>query len=126
MILIYQVQKILITLLFIEKVIILAKYLDFVNNFLKKIVINLLKYSDINKYVINLEIDMQLLYKLIYSFEFIELETIKIYIKIILANGFILFFKSFTRAIILFIKISDKKLYLYFNFQVLNNLPIKN
>ena len=40
------------------------------------------------KYIINLKVDNQLLYKLIYSFGLIELETFKTYIKIYLVNDF--------------------------------------
>ena len=42
--------------------------------FLKNLPIKVLKYLDINKYVINLKLNKQLSYKLIYSLETIELE----------------------------------------------------
>ena len=46
----------IITLLFIKKVTILAKYLDFVDIFLTNLVIKLFNYFYIGKYAINLEI----------------------------------------------------------------------
>ena len=48
-----------------------------------------LKYLDINKYTINLEIGKQLLYSLTYIFRSIKLETLKTYIKTNLVNSFI-------------------------------------
>lgn len=42
-----------ITLLLNQKITILNKYLYFVNVFLKKLVIELFQYLDINKYAIN-------------------------------------------------------------------------
>lgn len=50
-ILIYLAQKVEIVLLFIKKVNILAKYLDLINVFLKKLVIKLIKRLNINKYI---------------------------------------------------------------------------
>ena len=43
--------------MFIEKVIILAKYLGFVNVFLKNLTVELSKHSSINKYTINLKLN---------------------------------------------------------------------
>ena len=75
--------------MFIKKVTILAKYIDFVNVFSKKLAIKLSKYLYINKYAINPEKDKQLIYKLIYSLELIKLESFKTYFKTNLANSFI-------------------------------------
>ena len=49
----------------IKKVIVIAKYLDFANIFLKKLAAKLPKYLNINKYAINIKIDKQLSYILI-------------------------------------------------------------
>lgn len=53
--LIYPARKAQIALLVAKKITILAKYLDFANMFLKKVAPELLKCSDINKHIINLE-----------------------------------------------------------------------
>ena len=62
----------------------------------------LLENTKINKHAIELEKSKQLLFKPIYSLGSIELKTLKTYIKINLANGFIWPFKSLARASILF------------------------
>ena len=49
----------------------------------------LLEYIKINNYAIKLKKSKQLLFRLIYSLELVELKILKIYIKINLANGFI-------------------------------------
>ena len=86
----------------------------------------MLNYLDINKYTINLEVDKKLFYKLTYSIEPIELEALKIFIKINLSNDFIYLFTSSTKAYILFIKKFNKNFYLYINYQDLNNVIIKD
>lgn len=53
---IYPIQKISIILLLTKKSIPLAKYLDFINLFLKKLAAKLLEFSSINKYTSNLQI----------------------------------------------------------------------
>ena len=70
--------------------------------FSKYLVIEMLKYLDINRYIINLNKDKELLYKLIYSFKLIKLKTFKIYININIINSFICLSKLFTKASILF------------------------
>ena len=64
---IYLAKKTKITLVLTKKIIVLAEYLNFVNIVLKKIAIKLPKYLSINKYIIKLEKDKQLFYKLIYT-----------------------------------------------------------
>ena len=54
------------------------------------------------------------------------LETLKAYIETHLKTGFIQLFKSHTGVLILFDKKPDGSLRLYVNYQVLNNLIIKN
>ena len=87
-----------------KKVIILVEYSDFIDIFLKKLVIKLYKYLDINKYIIGPKIEKQLSYKLIYSLTPIELETFKTYIKKNLVNSFISLFTSLIEAFILFLE----------------------
>ena len=81
----------MITKLGIKKVFksVLVKYLDFLDIFFKELAVELLKYLGINKYIIDLKKGNQLLYKLIYSLQLVELEILKTYIKTNLANGFI-------------------------------------
>ena len=55
-----------------------------------------------------------------------ELETLKVYIKNNLVNGFIRPSKSLTRAPILFDKKLDGSIRLYMDYRGLNNLSIKN
>lgn len=93
--------------------------------FLKETATKLPERSDTNKPSINLEPDKPL-YMPIYSLEPIELEFLKTYVNTILANSFIHPSKSLTRASIPFVQISDSSLYLYVNYQDLNNLTIKN
>ena len=52
-------------------------------------IVELSKHIKMNNYVIKLEKDKQPLFGLIYSLELVELKTLKIYIKINLANSFI-------------------------------------
>lgn len=87
--LIYSTWQTQIALLFIKKFLILNKYFDFVNIFLKKSTTKLLKYLKINKYTINLKRNKKLANKFFDSFEFIELKTFKIYIKTNLTNNLI-------------------------------------
>lgn len=56
-IIIYLIQEIQIALLITEKVIILEKYSDFTNVFLKQLVVELFKRFNINNHAINLEPD---------------------------------------------------------------------
>lgn len=108
-------------------IIILAKYLDFADIFLKKSTTVLPKHTEINTYaLINLEKDKQPLYGPIYSLELVELKTLKIYIETKLANGFIRPFKSSVSTLILFDKKLDESFWLYVNYQNLNNMIIKN
>ena len=113
---IYKDQKTKISLLFIKEVIIVVKYLDFINFFSNKLAKNQLEYLNINKHAIKLEMNKQILYKLISSLRFIKLKTLKKYIKIFLGNSFIWFFKSIGEAFILFVKKKDKNFYLYINY----------
>lgn len=75
--------------LFIKKVTILNKYSDFADFFSKKKALLLPEQTKLNKYAIILEDGKQLSYRPIYSLDLIKLETLKIYIKTDLKNGFI-------------------------------------
>lgn len=83
------------------------------------------KYSNINKYLIDLEPDKQLFYKSIYSLGPVKLETLKTYFKINLTNGFIEFFLFLASKSIFFIKKPNRNFCLYIDYQNLNNLTIK-
>lgn len=100
---IYPTQKTLILLLIIKKVILLDKYSNYANLFLKDSVVELLKQINLNKYSINLIKVKKPLYGPINSLKLVKLETLKSYIKINLANGFIMPSKSPTSAPILFV-----------------------
>lgn len=82
---------------------ILSKYSNYVNVFLKKLAIELLKRFNINKYLINLKSDQQPPHIPIYGLGKIELKILKFYIEINLANDFISPFNSLAKALILFI-----------------------
>lgn len=82
--------------------------------------------TGINKYIIKLIKDKQLLYGIIYAFSIVELVTLKTYIETYLKTGFI--WPSNSSADIPIF--SDKKLNcnlcLYINLKGLNNLAIIN
>lgn len=109
-----------------KEITVLEKYLDFFNIFSKKLVIELPKYFDINKYAINLEFYKKLPYRPIYSLGLIELETLKTYIETNLINSFIHLSKFFAKAFIFFVEKLDSNFYLYINHYGFNNLTIKN
>ena len=77
---------------------IFAKYFDFLDIFSSNSAVELLEYTRINNYPINLLKDKQLLYSLIYNLELVELEILKTYIKANLASSFIRSLKSFIGA----------------------------
>lgn len=82
----------------------MAKYLKFLDIFLKKKAFVLLKLIKLNQYAIKLEKSKKLSYELIYSLKLEKVKIFKIYIKINLANSFIWPFKSLVNAFILFVK----------------------
>ena len=96
------------------------------NVFLKKLVVELPKRSNINEHTIDMEPNKKLLYRPIYSLGQVELETLITYIETNLAIGFIQPSKSPTKVFILFVQKPDGSFYLYFDYQSLNNLTIKN
>ena len=100
---IYLAWKAQIALLLFKKVIVLAKYIDFSEIFLKKLAKVLSKCIRIYKHAIKLENGKQSPYRSIYSLNLLEFKTLKTYIKTNLANGFIQSSKSLTSATILFV-----------------------
>ena len=82
--------------------------------------------TEINKYAIELKESKQQPFRLIYNLGLIELEMLKIYIKIKLANGFIRLSIFPTGAFILFDKKPDRSLYLCIDYWDFNNITIKN
>ena len=80
----------------------------------------------IKNHAIKLEGDKEPLFGSVYSLKSIEPKTLKTYIEINLANGFIRPFKSLTRAPILFNKKSDRSLRFCVNYCGFNNIIIKN
>ena len=82
--------------------------------------------TSINEYAIELVEKKQLLYRLIYTFSLVELETLKTYIENHLKTGFIWLSKSLASASIFFNKNPGSNFYLCMDYQSLNNLIIKN
>ena len=105
---------------------VLSEYIDFADVFFPKLATKLSKHIRINDHTIKLVDDRQLLYGFIYSLGFMELETLKAYIKNNLANGFIRPSKFPTGAPIRFDQKPDGSLRLCVDYQGLNNLTIKN
>ena len=102
------------------------EYSDYSNVFLVENVMKLLKNTRINKYAIKLEKVKQLPFDPTYSLGLVELETLKIYIKVNLVNNFIYLFKSLVKTLILFDRKPNKNFCLYVDYWDLNNITIKN
>ena len=105
---------------------VLAKYSNYSNIFSVEYAVELPENTRMNEYAIELEEGKQPLLGPIYSLESVELEILKIYIKINLANGFIWPSKSPAGALILFDKKLDRNLCLYVDYKGLNNITFKN
>ena len=104
-----------------------AEYLDFADVFSPDLASELSEYNGIHDHAIELVNSCQQpSYGPMYSLGSIELERLKAYIEINLANGFIRPFKSPASAPILFKRKSDGFLWLCVNCQGLNNFIIKN
>ena len=103
-----------------------AEYSDYSDVFSVENVAKLLENTRMNEHVIKLEEDKQPLFGPIYSLRPVELETLKIYIKTNLANGFIRLSKSPAGAPIFFDRKPDRSLRLCVDYRGLNNITIKN
>ena len=102
------------------------EYSDYSNVFSAENVVVLLENTGVNEHVIELEIDKQLSFGPIYSLGPVELETLKIYIKTNLANGFIRPSKSPVEVLILFNRKPNGSLRFCVDYRGLNNITIKN
>lgn len=76
--------------------------------------------TDMNRHIIKLINRKKLLYKPIYDFNPVQLETLKTYIETYLKIGFIQPSKSFAGSLIIFDKKSDGNFCLYIKSQQLN------
>ena len=89
LILINLTRKAQIALLIAKKMKIPTNYLDFLDVFLEKKALVLLEIIELNQHAIKLQKDQQPPHKSIYSLDLVEFKTLKTYILINLANGFI-------------------------------------
>ena len=105
---------------------ILAKYANFADIFFLDLISKLLKHTRINNYAIKLVDGQQPSYGVIYSLKLVELEILKTYIEINLANKFIKLFKLSVGALIFFDRKSNGFFWLCINYRGFNNLTIKN
>ena len=103
-----------------------AEYSNYSNVFLAENAAKLPENTGINEHTIELEKDKQPSFGPIYSLGPVELEILKIYIKINLANGFIQPSKSLAKAPILFYRKPDESLCFCVDYWGLNNITIKN
>ena len=101
-------------------------YVDFADKFFPSLVSKPLEHTGINNHTIKLVDGQQPPYRPIYSLWPVELETLKVYIKTNLDNGFIRPSKSPADAPILFKRKSDSFHRLCVNYSGLYNLTIKN
>ena len=123
---IYPATEAQMALVLAKKVTILAKYSDFLDVFLEEFANIFPEQTRVNEHAIELKKGKQPPYGPIYSLRPVEFKTLKTYIKINLANGFISTSKSPADAPILFVRKLKGSLHLCVNYQGLNNLTIKN
>ena len=123
---IHSVWEAKIAALVTKKVIVPPECSNYANIFSEASVAELPEHNNINEHPIDLVDNKQPFYGPIYSLGPVELETLKTYIEIILANGFIRPSQLPAIAPILFIKKKNYSLWLYVNYQGRNNLTIKN
>lgn len=113
---IYLANKVYIILLLVKIIIILVKYLDLADVFLKTLAKMLSKRIRVNKYVIELEKRKQPPYKIFNILGPVKLKIFKIYSKIKLANSFLKLLKATASNLILFNQKLDGSLFLYINY----------
>ena len=123
---IHLARKAQLVLLLAKKITVPTNYSDFADVFSEKSANILPKRLRANEHAIELKKGKQLPYKPIYSLRPVELETLKIYIKIIWANGFIHASKSPASTPILFVRKPNSSFCWCVNYQRLNNPTIKN
>ena len=112
--------------LLIKKIIVLTKYSDFADLFLKKPANVLSEQTAVNKYTIKFEKGKQPPYRPTYNLRLVELKTFKTYTKIYLANNFIWVLKLPAGTSILFDCKPNGSFRLCINYHGFNNLTIKN
>ena len=115
-IIIHSVRKAQMALLLAKKITVLIEYPDFANMFLKESVNVFTEQTGVNKYAIELDKGKQPPYKSIYSLEPVKFKTLKTYIEINLANGFIKALKLSASAPILFVCKPNSSFCLYVNY----------
>ena len=103
-----------------------TEYSDYSNVFSTENATELLENTGINEHAIKLEEDKQPSFGPIYSLGLVEWETLKTYIKTILANSFIHHSISSKGAPILFDRKQDASFCLYMDYWGFNNITIKN
>ena len=103
-----------------------VEYSDYSNVFSAENAAELPETTGMNKHAIELEEGKQPPFGPIYSLGPVELETLKTYIEINLANGFIRPSKSPVEVPILFDRKPDRSLRLCVDYRGLNNITIKN
>ena len=104
---------------------ILVKSSNYSNIFSAENVAELRENTGINEHTIELKKGKQPLFSPIYCLGPVEMETLKIYIKTNLANGFLQPYKSLAGVPILFDRKPDRSLCLYMDYWGLNNITIK-
>lgn len=123
---IHPKRKALIPSLLVEKFTVPAKYLDFADIFWKELAEVFLEQTRDNQHAIELEKGKEPPYEPIYNLGLVELKTLKIYIEINLANGFIRYMNFLANASIFCVCKPNSSLCLNVNYRGLNKLPIKN
>ena len=123
---IHLAKKAQLALQWAKKVTMPTKYSEFADIFLEKSANIFSEQTKANGHAIKLEEGNQPPYGPIYSLGPIKLKTLKTYIEINLANGFIWALKSPADTAILFVCKPNSSHCLFVNYQGLNNLMIKN
>ena len=105
---------------------VLVEYSNYRDIFSAENAAELSKNTGMNEYAIKLEEGKQPPFRPVYSPGLVELEMLKTYIKINLANGFIWSSKSPAGALILFDWKPDRTFRLCMDYRGLNTITIKN
>lgn len=87
--------------------VVIFEYAKFKNIFFPDFAIKLIEYTEINNHLIGYINNYQPFYRPIYSLILVEVEILKIYMKIKLTNYFIKLSKSLTNTPILFVQNFD-------------------